>query len=472
MSAYGTRGSRVGRIDRSNKNDCEVVYSDSTHMCVMKLCPAVDEDPTLPLDDYKRYHIRYYIPKFALSTKDKKIRKIIFMFNGLNEVDHYTLYDQIGQVLCQRGIAAALIPLPDHLHRHTKWRLAKPNESQSIETPLDSIKKNPDYLHRRLLQFSQEVKHLQMAISNCHTYEGDFPFCFYRNLFDCEIRISCLGYSMGGLAALSLFLENPRIYNACFLLNSGIQLKDIKLPDSMISSDDWEKLVETASEHFVEQAGDSYSKIFGQLFLGNRPAETIKKLRPLTKRILFIFGGSDSVIPMKSIGQIEPQGKGLPIFQIPGISHFPAIDREWNNWYSLTVNLIAEFEENASRSHWSKQELVETIIDVNNKCHFFKSPNKWDVDKITDKELFDRFYQAYYSHHFFYPNFQTLLAEAILVNHKRNLDAGNNGKIKFLKRKKLRPIEITEVLKAQIVNLRKGHYRRSGALAKTMNFLK
>jgi hypothetical protein len=37
---------------------------------------------------------------------------------------------------------------------------------------------------------------------------------YNRNIFDKNIRISCLGYSIGGLAALSIFLDNPKKYNA------------------------------------------------------------------------------------------------------------------------------------------------------------------------------------------------------------------------------------------------------------------
>lgn len=470
MSDYGVLASEVRHFDRHNKNDCEVIYSDSTHICIMKLCPSVDVDPSIPYDDFRRFHIRFYIPKFAFSTKNKKVNRLILMINGLNEMDHFTLYDQIGHVLCQHGIASALIPLPDHLHRHTKWRLKRPKKRHKKNTPLDDIIEDPVSLHDRFLQFSEEIQQIHNAVTNCHILEGDFPFCFYRNIFDCEVRVSCLGYSMGELVALSIFLENPDHYNACFLFNSGIQLKDIKLPDSMISSAKWEKIVEEASERFVEQKDNSYSRIFGQLFLGNRPVETIKTLKPLTKKLLFIFGGADAVIPMKSISIIEPEGKGLPIFQIPGISHFPAIDREWNNWYSLTVNLIVAFEENASRLHWSKQEMIEKIAKINRSSHFFNSPNEWDVERIKNQRDYDVLHEIYYSHQFFFPNFGTLLAESILLElNAQEQEIADQQK--WLSKNSLNFAQINKVIKAQIRLLRRGEYKQSGELAFEMGYL-
>ena len=471
MSDYGELGSKVKKFERQNKDDMRVIYSDSTHICLMKLCPAVDEDPTIPLDDYKRFHIRFYIPRFVHSTKNKKVKKVIFMFNGLNELDHFTLYDQIGQVLCQQGIAAALIPLPDHLNRHTKWRIKKPSKNQKIKIPLDYIKENPDNLHYRFIQFSDEIHTIYNAVKNCHTYEGDFPFCFYRNIFDCDVRISCLGYSLGGLAALSIFLDNPNLYNACFLLNSGITLKDIKLPESMIRSEDWDDIVVEASERFKEKEDNSYSKIFGQLFLGNWPAETIAKIKPLTNRLLFIFGGADSVIPMESIGQINPGGKGLSLFQVPGISHFPSIDREWNNWYSLVVNLVTDFEENASRLHWSKQEMIESIVAIKDKFEFYKSPNNWDESKIKEQKYYDEFYNIYYSHSFFFPNFKTLLGEAILFQFERDHGQDLADKEKYCTKRNLKYDQIKMILKTQIDFLRKGNYKRCDGIARKFGFL-
>jgi hypothetical protein len=155
----------VTKIERSNENDSQIVRSDSTHACVMKLCPSVDHEPSIPLHDYRRFHIRYYIPWFAFSCQNRKVRKLVFMFNGLNELDFFTFYDRMGQALCKRGIAAALIPLPDHLNRHAKWRMNKPSKSHINGTPLDDIRQNPNVMHDRFLQFVEEVQ------------EGALPVC-------------------------------------------------------------------------------------------------------------------------------------------------------------------------------------------------------------------------------------------------------------------------------------------------------
>ncbi|MEJ2586772.1 MAG: hypothetical protein P8165_04160 [Deltaproteobacteria bacterium] len=467
MSDYGESASTVTQIDRSNQNDTQIVCSDSTHACVMKLCPGVDHEPSIPLHDYRRFHIRYYIPKFAYSCRNRTVRKLVFMFNGLNELDSFALYDQIGQVLCKRGIAAALIPLPDHLNRHAKWRIEVPKEKHVQRTPLDDIRENPAVMHDRFLQFAEEVQALYGSISNCHILEGDLPFCFYRNLFAPDLRISLFGHALGGLVALSIFLNNPECYNACFLLNAGIQLRDIRLPGSMISLARWEKILEQASASFTEKKGNPFSRMYGQLFLQNGPAEVIKRLRSLKKRVLFIFGGADAAIPMNSMRRIEPDGKGLSIFQIPHVGEFPAIEPEWNGWYSLTVDLVAEFEENASRNHWSRQEMIEDINALNKRWEFFTSPNRWHVDRIRSQEDFDKFYQIYHSHRFFFPNFDTLLGEAILQALKEDA-VGSEEKTICLSKGGFTKAQKEEVLTHQLELLKSGTYRRSGTIAKNL----
>lgn len=462
MSGYG-RFSTVRHYDRSNKNDCEVVYSDATHSCIMKLCTMVDADNSLEYEDYRRFHLRFYIPKFALNTKDKRVDRLMFMFNGLNELDYFTLYDQIGQVLSQRGIASVLIPMPDHLNRHTKWRFRNLPDGKILRSPLDDIREHPASLHTRFLQLANEIDDLYNAITNLSPPTNNSGSSFYRNIFGPKIRISCLGYSMGGLAALGVFLSNPERYNACVLLNSGVQLRDIKLPTSMISQSEWQDIVERASSDFLDAEDSIYSQLFGQLFLGNMPALTTKKLKPHTRKLLFVFGGADSVIPMKSIGYIEPEGRGLPIFQIPGISHFPAIDREWNSWYQFTINLIADFEENASHEYWSKQEMIERIVNLKKSYRFFSSPKEWNASAIQNQTDYDHFHKIYYSHKLFFPDFRVLLGEAILHEFEKDRHSYSRDD-KWCSKNHLTFEQARHVLKTQIDLLRGGEYKSSGEI--------
>jgi hypothetical protein len=207
--------------------------------------------------------------------------------------------------------------------------------------------------------------------------------------------------------------------------------------------------------------------MYGQLFLQNNPVEAIKRLRPLTKRMLFIYGGADTAIPMKSMRHIEPDGKGLPIFQIPHVGEFSAIEPEWNSWYALMVNLIFEFEENASRTHWSRQKMIEGINALNKRWEFFKSPNRWHVERIRSQEDFDRFYQIYHSHRFFFPNFDSLLGEAILQALKQS-GVDSEEKAKYLSRGGFTKEQKEAVLKHQLGLLKNGTYRRSGTIAKNL----
>ncbi|MCK4391073.1 MAG: hypothetical protein KAV83_12655 [Desulfobacterales bacterium] len=84
MSDYGARGSSVWHIPRENENDCQIIHTDANHVCIMKLCPAADADPSIPVDDHRRFHIRYYIPRFVLDTKNSNVENLVRFAHNWN----------------------------------------------------------------------------------------------------------------------------------------------------------------------------------------------------------------------------------------------------------------------------------------------------------------------------------------------------------------------------------------------------
>jgi hypothetical protein len=108
--------SRIRYVDRYK--DEILVHEGAKYVCLMKLFPMCGLDTTPDEEDYRRFHMRFYIPREYFNDARKKIDRIIIMTNGLNEFDKYLLYDQLGSDVASLGLAAVLLPLPNHLNRH------------------------------------------------------------------------------------------------------------------------------------------------------------------------------------------------------------------------------------------------------------------------------------------------------------------------------------------------------------------
>lgn len=474
MSGHFDKKSKADKIDRSNSNDEQVVYNDATHVCLWKLCPAVDKYKELPLGSHARFHIRLYAPKFVYTAEKKQVKKVVLMINGLNE-DYYTLYDQIGKLLCQRGMAAVLVPMPEHLNRRKEFRDGKERDPGYQKKIFANLMREPSDLYKFYKQFAREIDELCDFIIHAHdgTKNEKIPD-IYRRIFDAKVRISILGFSMGGLAALSFFLANRKAnkieLSSCFLLNSGIRLGDIKLPKDMVEREDWDKLILAISKNYKENVNDLYSGPFGMIYLGNRPDELKEDIRPYLNKILFMFSGADSVIPMRSIGSLADDAHGLSIFSMPSLSHFLAIDKGWNHWLSFIVNLIAEFEENASYKHIDKEEMLDLAISLKNRCGLYRGPCGWYPSKVKgdkDKEDFSR---LRHHHLAFFPNHKALISEAIYHEFKKNkLDKDEENR-RYCTSQGLSPEQVEAILKRQVEYCRDGRYVRAGKIAKKLGY--
>ena len=156
------------------------------------------------------------------------------------------------------------------------------------------------------------------------------------------------------------------------------------------------------------------------------------------------------------------------LFQIPELSHFLTTDREWNNWALFTINLIAEFEDNASYEYWSKQAMVETIADLQIKYDFIKSFKEYDIQKITDPrdvEILHSIQQS--SVNFFHDPFR-LFYNVFYYNLKQEKDDSEREKKRWCSKLGLRKEQILEVLKKQYELYISGQFILSGEIAKQL----
>lgn len=353
--------SRIRHVDRLEE---EIIVDETAeYVCLMKLFPMCGESGKVPEESYRRFHQRFYIPREYFNDARKKINKILIMTNGLDEFDKYLLYDQLGTRLAALGLPTVLLPLPDHLNRHVRYRLREPDKDKIKAKPSGEIVENPIVLHDRFLQYKGELKRLRRHINwkagaglhdeyGCKNPEG--VCSFYRHFFAEEVRVSYLGYSLGGATMLCDFLGTGKGLNACFLLNPAINLPAVN-GSAMFGQDRWDSFIDDLSD--VMRTYPEKDRLFEEILLGDYIRKTPKLLQENGRQLLFIFGGKDSFTSYKNAQGIMPEKWGSGMLIIPGIEHFVAENEEWKKWSTLAVKLICDFEGNAARRVITEEEL-------------------------------------------------------------------------------------------------------------------
>ena len=308
--------------------------------------------------------MRFYIPREYFSDARKKISRLLIMTNGLDEFNDYLLYDQLGTRLASLGLPTVLLPLPDHLNRHVRYRLRQPGEEKIKAKPSGEIIEKPLVLHQRFLQYKRELKQLRSHINwkvnaqACKDTEG--ACTFYRHFFADSVRVSYLGYSLGGATMLCDFLDSEKSLNACFLLNPAINLPAVN-GSVMFGEARWETFIDNLSE--MMRTYTEKDRLFEEILLGNYIRKTPKLLQENGRRLLFIFGGKDSFTSYKNSQGIMPEKWGSGMLIIPGIEHFVAENEEWKKWSTLATKLISDFEENAARRVITEEELDKILAE-------------------------------------------------------------------------------------------------------------
>lgn len=373
----------MSRIRYVKRREDEILVDETAeYVCLMKLFPMCG-DGDVSEEDYQRFHLRYYIPREYFNDARKKIDRILVMTNGLDEFDKYLLYDQLGTRLASLGLATVLLPLPDHLNRHIRYRLKQPNEEKIKVKPSGEIIGNPMVLHDRFLQYKEELRRLRHHIDwktskdACKDPEGS-SCSFYRHFFADVVRVSYLGYSLGGATMLCDFLEFEKSLNACFLLNPAINLPAVN-GSVMFGQEQWDTFIENLTD--IMRAYPQKDRLFEEILLGGSIRKTPKLLQENGRRLLFIFGGKDSFTSYKHSQGIMPEKWGSGMLIIPGIEHFVAENEEWKKWSQLTVKLISDFEENAARRVITEEELDKIREEADSEVSV-------DERLVRDEELY------------------------------------------------------------------------------------
>lgn len=357
--------------DKYNRNEDFIVdYIDDVHVRFMKLFPMCHLKSEVPYTDYRRFHIRFYIPREIYFDRSLKVERVFILLNGLDELKYFTLYDQLGHGLAEYGYASILLPLPSHLNRSGECRYV--DKVKEWSKPSDFFINEREIIYKVYKQVIDEIQiltdHIKCKAEQCFPNKA----CdFYRQFFNKKTKISILGYSIGGLAALSMFLLKKDLFNSCILMNSGSKLDSIDV-SYFIPLEKWKETVDKLHKDWEFNLDNSLQgRLFEKIFLGNKSNLLRIELKDVSRKILFILGGADTVTKYESIRELEKDDYGLTILQLPGIHHFLSFDNQWNKWFKMVINIIAQFDDNATRESLTYYELLEELITYHKKFNIF-----------------------------------------------------------------------------------------------------
>ena len=415
MSFFGdSRGKERGLVSEmkgiSFDRDAVVQYYDHSHIVILKTFKSIPY-----CKDYKKtssgrsdegninseFHVRCYMPREVMLQRNSKVKQCIVMLNGLDELTHVTLYDQLGLHFARRGIASILLPTPHHLNRHSDNDLKKPSEYVAdTEDP-----HNPLLLYHNTVQCINDVKSITNKIMQKEKDKTDeMDNSFYEHYFAGEAtKVSLLGYSLGGLRALSCLLLEPKVYNCCFLLNSGFKLEDLMLERIDIKKKDWDdiviqlkRLVQNPSNHSEVkkvQKQPFFNDYFNPLFLGDERGNLKDQIVELAKRVLLIVGGNDEIVKPDFM-KLLPAGNVVKtestVFQIPGVTHLLSLDEEWVNWIGLTCELMYNFQKNVNNDLIPFEEIVDGLRTISELYDIFNEDHIEKFDEALLPELLDK----------------------------------------------------------------------------------
>lgn len=400
-------------------------YAGTHHVRILKRFEAPSDYPPdsisaklLEQERNRVFHLRFYLPKAALINKEEKIRDVVIMFNGLDEIDRFDLYDVLGQYLSENGIAAVLLPTPHHLNRHTPRLGLKPRP------PHKELFTMPLLVYYNYKQSMLESERLIQKLR--HQMVNDSDFNFYEALFDPNLRISILGFSLGGLRALASFLQEPSKYHTCIVFNSGAELSLLNTEFLGISKRQWQdfldRLYQQVQEYNAELDQDVYWRYFSGVFLGGLPPWLKQRLKTNSHKLLFIMSGGDEIVPSK-IGNLEVAGHGLTVFKIAGVGHVPTLDPQWSPWINRIADVILSFVSQTGQEILSHQDVVAEFCKVMKGTSYYESLQRSEeefgtedlrilLECLNEKQRADAL-KLYYASMAYYPRFREMLNDVV-----------------------------------------------------------
>ncbi|OEU62457.1 MAG: hypothetical protein BBJ57_13220 [Desulfobacterales bacterium PC51MH44] len=343
------------------------------------------------------FYLRFYLPKEIMTTPRRRPDRLIIMFNGLNEIypRYFALYDRLGTSFAARRIASVLLPTPFHLNRAAirkgslrKYKHQKNVPAEDYKVPSEQLVRNPFYLYMNFIQNLHEYRILRHLLSgefskvrsNTDRYKIDEPNRedqdFYKRFINTEkLDVSLLGYSLGGLFALSCLYDDSNSVKSCVLFNSGATVNKMALKGIMDDNQWKETVAKLKKEEGLSnnpltsqnlQADPLYTQTRNVFFSDDLFSPEI--IERVGKKLILIIGGKDKIIPPESIKRLEPEGYGLNIVQISELGHFLVGDVVFDRWYPRLIRMLSDFFQEPEDIALSKREAMRILMGYHAAC--------------------------------------------------------------------------------------------------------
>lgn len=356
---------------------------------------AVRADSNFDNRANRSFFARLYKPPVA--TADH----VVLIYNGLDETiftqepgDLFKFYDDLGLQLAEANILAILLPTPYHMNRALAYVDAEVEEATragnsnfiDFTIPTEALMERNWNIYRNHFQGFRE------SVEVCRRLRPDLGRKAWSNLEPCpealpakatkflqgavssSVKISLLGYSLGGLRALTEYVfdwhdakaqKREPLFTACVAVNSGGALSVLPNPP-WVDSRRWRSMIEDLlRQNFAEdqhgrtlkalpksqhKTAERYYSFLNDVFLGQ--AASLNSLGAATREaangMLFVVGGSDNLVPLESIKRFAPAG-GVTIFQVAGMGHLFPYDPAWRLWKGVVLDVITKFLDNKAR---------------------------------------------------------------------------------------------------------------------------
>ena len=326
-----------------------------------------NDDTPRKIKDNNDFPIYYALPQDA-KKKNRRTKHLIIMINGFDEKPagqrlYYGRPNSLSQLLQHTEtektrkadvtgrFASVLLPIPFHHWRRPTYR------PYDLLDPAHMIEENKIRLY---LGFQQLMLDLNKLVNDVLQRRKRI----YADHFDESLRIHLVGYSLGGLAALSFFLLdsllNPdRRVSTCTLLASGVSLQNasFRLTDlspvqvaairKYYNGDEWlsereafaldSKIVR--SEFALDSKKVDVDALIQDLFMsivlddgsgeGSRVPEIQEKWVAQASNILYITGEKDDIMKQQHLYRRLPDGALQLHHTAVGVGHILHADRNW-----------------------------------------------------------------------------------------------------------------------------------------------
>ena len=449
------------------------------------------------------FYLRYYLPKDLITRIPHKIfeqkNRIVIMLNGLNEHSTFGVYDILGEYFANNGMAAVLLTTPFNLNRciDPKFTIYDNEEKKNRPTrPTDWAEQCPLLFYYSFLKTFDELRELVTKINPPLNSEfikrgNEAPLdttpeiakeldrIFYKKHFwrdenqPVQTEIILLGYSLGGLKALSYFIKSPDDFRCCITLNSGPNLFRANTKALKVDRKKWWKILEELQKEVTDyEAGiineweksepeniedvSALRKIFSALYFKDKKKDItdaiINEEHDIISRYLAINSGADRIVSKEQMNQIAPKGKHIHQLIVAGVDHSLTMDEKWHDVLPQVEDDILRFINSCIHRHYKKQEIIKAMLDILNEADDFKThkknyfsynvvheksfdnehfyrligqigiaqeKGKYSKKDLAGKDQVEQFIQLYYSSKGFFINFSELYNEMLKTAKKK-----------------------------------------------------